>query len=179
MDPFIQSALAGIDRAAGHLPPAVIARPIEGRWSICEILEHLTLAFGVHRATLEKVLASGELRARPPRLSQWLGRILVIEFGYFPRVKSPEATTPRGTVPPERSVAAVREALIALDGTLAQVAAKFGDSVPVSNHPFFAGLTVRQWRKFHWRHAQHHMKQVRAASAGSGAARAGSSTGEG
>ena len=40
----------------------------------------------------------------------------------------------------------------------------FGDSVPVSNHPFFAGLTVRQWRKFHWRHAQHHMKQVRAAN---------------
>ena len=38
--------------------------------------------------------------------------------------------------------------------------ARFGDRTPLLNHPYFAGMSVRQWRKFHWRHTVHHMKQV-------------------
>jgi hypothetical protein len=162
MDRFLESALAEIDRAAGHLPAAIIVRPVEGRWSIAQILEHLTLAFTVNRAALEKALASGELRARPPGPRHRFGRLLVVDIGYFPRRKSPDMTTPRGSVPPERAVAALREALAALDETLTRVAARFGETAPVANHPYFSGMNVRQWRKFHWRHTRHHMKQVRA-----------------
>jgi len=154
-------ALAAIDEAAGALDVAAIARPVSGRWSIAEILEHLTLAFKANAVALEKPLVSGELRARKPDLKQRFFRTLVIRFGYFPRVEAPEVTRPSGTIPPERSLAALRDALTTLDAMLTRVAARFGEDVPVTNHPYFAGLTVRQWRAFHCRHTLHHMQQVR------------------
>ena len=160
MDPYLREALNAIERTAGPLEVATIARRADGQWSISEILEHLTLAFAHHTSTLEKALASGEVRGRPPGFVQWLGRTLVIEFGYFPRAQAPVRTVPLGNIPPERSITSVREALEALDRTLARVSARFGDEALVSNHPFFRGLTVAQWRKFHWRHTVHHMRQI-------------------
>lgn len=161
MDAFLAKAREEIEKTAGHLKPDVIARPRQGRWSIAEILEHLTLSLTLNRATLDKALASGEVRARRPRLAQWLARTLVIDVGYFPRAEAPDRTQPQGSIPPERSLAAIREALLALDGTLGRVSDRFGEGVMVANHPYFAGLTVGQWRKFHWRHTVHHMRQVR------------------
>jgi hypothetical protein len=132
-----------------------------GKWSIAEILEHLTLAFTLNASALEKALASGERRVRRPTFAQRFGRVLVVDLGYFPRVEAPSATRPQGSIPPERSLAAVREGLERLDGTLARVAARFGDRVPVANHPILGAFTVCHWQKFHWRHTAHHMRQVR------------------
>jgi hypothetical protein len=165
MDAFLQSALDTIEESAGRLDARVMARPVAGQWSIAEILEHLTLAFTVNAVGLEKALVSGELRARHPRFKQRLARILVVDVGYFPRVEAPEMTRPHASIPLERTLPAIREALTALDATLTRVARRFGEVAVVSNHPYFAGLTVRQWRKFHWRHTVHHMRQVRARAA--------------
>ncbi|HVL66919.1 MAG TPA: DUF1569 domain-containing protein [Vicinamibacterales bacterium] len=164
MHRYLQAAHDEITRAAGSLPPEVIGRPVHGRWSIGEILEHLTLAFTANAGALEKVLASGELRARRPRLMQRLARVLVVDGGYFPRVQAPEMTRPSGAIAPERGVAAACEGLATLDGVLTRVAARFGERVAVANHPYFAGLSVAQWRKFHWRHTVHHVRQIRGQS---------------
>lgn len=161
MHPRLQTAHDEIRRAAGSLDAGVIARPVPGRWSIALILEHLTLAFRANAAAMEKMLASGEPRARRPRLAQRLGRILVVDLGYFPRVEAPEMTRPAGSIPAAQARTAIEEALAALDAALTRAAARFGEDTPVANHPYFAGLTVRQWRKFHWRHTVHHMRQVR------------------
>jgi hypothetical protein len=166
MDRFLELAREAVERTAGPLSPERIGQPADGRWSIAEILEHLTLAFRANAAAIDKVVASGELRARRPVLKQRLVRVLVIDFGYFPRAEAPERTRPQRSIPPGRSLTAIREALSAIDAALTRAESRFGDSVPVSNHPYFAGLTVRQWRKFHWRHTVHHMKQVRSQSRG-------------
>jgi hypothetical protein len=158
---YLARALDEIERTAGPLDAATIARSVDGRWSACDILEHLTLAFRVNAAAFEKALASGTLKARPPRLPQRLARVLVVDVGYFPRREAPESTRPCGSVTPEGSVAALRDALVALDGVMARLAGRFGTRTLVSNHPFFAGLTIRQWSKFHWRHTVHHMRQIR------------------
>lgn len=168
MNSYLQSARSAIDEAAGALSVGVLARKVDGRWSIAEILEHLTLAFTANAASLEKPLASGELRVRTPVLKQHLGRFVVVHLGYFPRVEAPSMTRPSGTIPVERALPAIREALDSLDATLARVGKKFGENVQVSNHPYFNGMTVRQWQKFHWRHTVHHMKQVRVRSLGGG-----------
>ena len=161
MNPYLQSARDLIDETVGRLSVETLQRKVDGRWSIGEILEHLTLVFTGSAATLEKALASGELRARRPTVKQTLGRILVVDLGYFPRVEAPSTSRPTGTIPADQALAAIRASLESLDGTLARVADKFGVSVPVSNHPYFAGLSVQQWQKFHWRHTGHHMKQAR------------------
>ena len=132
-----------------------------GRWSIAEILEHLTLAFTASADALEKVLAHDQLRVRRPSLKQVAGRIVVLNLGYFPKVKAPSMTIPSGTIAPAESLAAIRAGLIRVDDVLSRVAAKFGERVPVLNHPFFAGLSVDQWRTLHSRHTLHHMRQIR------------------
>jgi hypothetical protein len=161
MDRYLRAALDAVDRTVGGLDPDVIARPMPGRWSIAEILEHLTLAFTVNAAALEKALASGQLRARKPSLTARLARIIVSDVAYFPRAEAPAGTRPSGSIPAEHSIAAIRDAMTGLDGTLARVTARFGDDVPVANHPYFSGLTAPQWRKFHMRHTEHHMRQIR------------------
>lgn len=147
--------------ATRDLPPEVVGRAAAGgRWSIAQILEHLTLAFRGHADAVARALASGEVRASPPALKQRLGRLLVVDLGYFPRVEAPERTKPTGTVPVERAASSAIESLAALDSALARAAAAFGETRLVSNHPYFGGMSVRQWRKFHWRHTTHHVKQI-------------------
>ena len=161
MHRYLEEAREVIEVAVAGLTPDAIAREVQGCWSIAEILEHLTLAFSANAAGLEKPLASGELRGRKPRVTAALVRILVVDLGYFPRATAPEMTRPTGSIPPDRSVTAILEALARVDAALTRVSERFGDNVRVLNHPYFSGLTVPQWRKFHWRHTCHHMKQVR------------------
>src|SRR5918994_570303 len=126
MDNYLGRARDEIDRAVEGLGAEAIRRARGDAWSIGQILEHLTLAFTVNARSLERALASGELRARPPVLKQRLARIMVVELGYFPRVKAPEATVPTGSVAPERAVSAIRQAIDALDATLTRVSTQFG-----------------------------------------------------
>lgn len=161
MHTYLQAAHDAIAQETEGLSTEAIVRPIDGRWCIAEILEHLTLAFTRNADAMHKALASGELRARTPRLREHVIRILVVDIGYFPRAEAPRTTRPTRSIPPERSVAAVLETLRSLDTALARAAQRFGDDRLVANHPYFSGLTVPQWRKFHWRHTLHHMRQVR------------------
>jgi hypothetical protein len=164
MDSYLKAARTEIDGALRGLRLDQLARAASepGRWTIAQILEHLMLAFMGNTKALEKALASGEVRGRPAMLKQRMGRLLVVDLGYFPRARAPEMTMPSGSVPPEQIVDAVRSALDTLDGTLDRVAERFGADALVANHPYFGGMTVAQWRKFHWRHAVHHARQIRA-----------------
>jgi len=63
-------------------------------------------------------------------------------------------------IAPDRVREALRESIVALDGALARGAARFGERTPLFDHPYVAGLTADQWRRFHWRHAVHHAKQI-------------------
>ncbi len=157
----LRLAREAIEAAAADLGVDVLRRASAGRWSIAQILEHLTLAYTATAAGIDKALQSGELRVKAPVLTQTLGRVLVLDLGYFPKVPAPEMTVPCGSIPEERSVTGSREGLTLLDATLTRAAERFGEDVPVCNHPYFGGLSVRQWRKLHWRHTIHHMKQVK------------------
>lgn len=161
MHHHLQLALDEFEQATAGLDEARLARPVPGKWSGAEILDHLRLAFTVSAHALEKAADTGLKRAHRPRFYQWLARTTVIDLGYFPKAKSPEITSPGSTARPEPIVDATREALVAVDAALARAAARFGEDSPILDHPYFAGLSVRQWRKFHWRHLVHHMKQVR------------------
>lgn len=159
--PYLAAALDAVEKTAGTLPAGALGQPVPGCWSGADILEHLTLAFTANAAAFDRAVESGTVKVRTPGFKQRVGRFAVIGLGYFPRVESPEATRPRGTIPPERSVAAFRDALVALDASMARFVERFGEDTPAANHPYFAALTIRQWRKFHWRHTVHHMRQVK------------------
>jgi len=166
MDSRLLAALEAIDSTAGPLTPEVIGRARDGRWSIGEILEHLTLAFTANAEALEKTVASGQPRVRRPSWKQTLGRILVLNVGYFPKVQAPEMTVPTGAIEPAESLVAIRAGLRRVDAALSRAAVSFGENVAVVNHPYLAGLSVAHWRTLHWRHTLHHMRQVRSIADG-------------
>ncbi len=58
------------------------------------------------------------------------------------------------------ALAYARETLQALDAAAVRCEAQFGPRVPVANHPILGGFTVRQWRRFHWSHTRHHVRQI-------------------
>lgn len=91
-----------------------------------------------------------------------------MDVGYFPRGSAPEMTRPRGSIPAAQSLDAIRDALARLDAALTRAEVRFGRGALVANHPYFAGLTAAQWRKFHWRHTVHHMRQVQRRVSGRG-----------
>jgi len=161
MNRVLERASREIESATRHLTVAELERSVDGAWSPALILEHLTLAFRLNVSALDKALAAGETKARRPTLGQWAARVLVLDIGYFPRAQAPEGVVPSGSIPAERVRAAIAEALVALDAALDRAAARFGERTPLLRHAFFAAMTVRQWRTFHWRHARHHMRQVR------------------
>jgi hypothetical protein len=161
MDNHLKRAQDEIVAASGHLTVEQLTRSTGWEWSPALILEHLTLTFRLNVSALEKALAAGATKARRPGLRQWLGRVLVLDIGYFPPARAPEAVVPSGSIPPEEVRAAIAKALTVLDATLDRAAERFGANTPLLRHAFFAAMTVPQWRKFHWRHTCHHMRQVR------------------
>jgi hypothetical protein len=161
MDPFLRRADEDIRASAGHLPIEVLARASEAGWSGLEILEHLTLAFRANAAAMRKAVESGSARGRQPSTAQALGRFLVINLGYFPRVKAPAATMPTRAITPEQGLQAILDAITTLDQAITLAQERFGTRALVANHPYFGGLTTPQWAKFHWRHTAHHMTQLR------------------
>ena len=160
MDPQLERALQAIGAATRGMTGERLAAHPEGKWSAAGILEHLSIAFGSTARSLEKALASGELKVSPPTLYQRGAALLVAGIGYFPPGrKAPEFTRPKG-MEGETALRTIRENLVAMDSAITRCEERFGRSRKIANHPVLGPLNVPQWRKFHLVHTRHHMKQI-------------------
>ncbi len=132
----------------------------EGKWCVAEVLEHLYLT---HRGTtkgLERCLAQGKPQARRRNLQDRIRTAVVVGLGYMPTGrKAPELSAPRGMAA-EDIVNAIGPQLKAMEDALSNCEAKFGSRARILDHPVLGPLTARQWRKFHWVHGKHHVKQI-------------------
>jgi hypothetical protein len=90
-----------------------------------------------------------------------VGVWLVVELGHMPRgLQAPARVKPTG----QPSVTAVADALAQLDHmdeTLSRCEMRFGRRALLADHPILGPLSLRQWRRFHWVHTRHHMRQLR------------------
>jgi len=162
MCPELERTLQEIDSATTGMTDEQLAWHPEAKWSTGDILEHLSLAFAGTTAGLQKALEKDSPRKREPTLRERLRVLLVVEFAHMPRgPESPEVARPRG-IPPRVAFNAIRENLVAMDLPLAACEKQFGPSTKLMAHPILGPMTARQWRKLHWVHTRHHMRQVRA-----------------
>ncbi len=161
MHPDLAAARESLDDVLRGVSFEHLARPVAGKWSPAEVLEHLRLAYAHGAAGADRCIDEGRTRARPRTIGQRLAGLLVVGLGVFPRAKAPEVATPAG--PPAPTVAAdTLAALERLDEALARAATRFGERTPLMNHPYFGTLDVRAWRRFHLVHTRHHAAQIRA-----------------
>ena len=135
-------------------------RPAEGKWSVAEILEHLSLTYSGTVKNLARTLDAGKTLGGVPTLKQRFRTMLVTDFGYIPSGrKSPEAAKPRG-MPSEQILESFKSRIVEMDEVIQACENKFGKRSLVSDHPILGPFTVEQWRKFHWVHGRHHIKQI-------------------
>jgi len=162
LHPYLQQTQDAIDAAAAGLhPDRLTTHPGEGKWSAAEILEHLARAFKETVPGLEKCLERGATIAKPATLYQRMAALLVVQLQYLPSGrKAPQMTVPHG-MDPDEIMATIHQSLASMDELFARCEQRFGD-VKLMNHPVLGPLTAAEWRKFHWVHTRHHMKQVSA-----------------
>jgi hypothetical protein len=57
-------------------------------------------------------------------------------------------------------VAEIGPLIAAMDQLITQCEARLGPQTKVLDHPVLGPLTAQQWRKFHWVHGRHHVKNI-------------------
>ena len=165
MDFYLQQAREAIDAATQGMSPAQMAWHPEGKWCAAEVLEHLSLAFTSTSGLLKKCLAERKASTARPSLKQRMITLVVLDIGYFPTGRqAPEWTRPKGGAP-EAALPAIREHLAQMDTDITECEKRFGGGI-LAVHPIIGPLTPQQWRKFHWTHTRHHMKQIAGLRAG-------------
>ena len=160
MDTYLQRLQEAIASATNGMTAIDLTRHAEGKWSASEVLEHLYLSYHGTVRGLERCLREGRPLASAITASQWIAALAVTGFGYLPKGrKAPERTVPRG-MPAEQVIPVVDKEIRDMDDALAKCEGKFGKNSRLLDHPVLGPLTAKQWRKFHWLHGRHHVRQI-------------------
>jgi hypothetical protein len=161
MDFYLRRLQNAIASVTDGMTKELLLRHPEGKWCTAEILEHLYLTYTGTIKGFERSLEAGQALARSPRWNDRFRSFVVVGLGYLPEGRTaPKNTTPRG-LPPEQVLAEVSQKIAAMDAVIARAEEKYGKQTRLLDHPSLGPLRGQQWRKFHWVHGQHHVKQIR------------------
>ena len=133
----------------------------EGKWNAAEVLEHLYLTYTGTIKGCERCLEAGMPQAREVSFKNRLEQFVVITCSHMPDGRqAPERTRPTGAA--GKHVGHEIAARIGeMENVLQRCESRFGGNTRFMNHPVLGPLSVAQWRKFHWVHGWHHVKQIR------------------
>lgn len=160
MNSHLERCLAIVLEATKGCGDEARVRRDPNRWSVVEIVEHLTRAYSGTAKGFERCVEKGVSLSTGVTLKQRLQQIGLIEFGYFPEGReAPKHIVPSGELDLGAAIEAVRRDLARLDVSAASARAKVGTG-KMLDHPILGALTVDQWLKFHVVHTRHHAKQI-------------------
>jgi Protein of unknown function (DUF1569) len=162
MDTWLARARQEIDEATAGMAAEAWRRAPEGKWTAAQILEHLSLTFGGTAKMLEKRLAA----EKPDTMRSRTVKEFVMQVALFLRQEIPEGrTAPEGVRPQgiegEEALRRIREYLGTMEQRIDEAEKRWGTSAKIAVHPILGPLTADRWRKFHFIHTRHHMRQVR------------------
>jgi Protein of unknown function (DUF1569) len=161
MDAYLQRLQEGIESATQGMSGEDLLRHPEGKWCAAEILEHLYLTYTGTTKAFERCLQAGQPQVHARILRDRLRTIVVVGLGHMPNGRqSPKHALPRGMTP-EQVTREIGPRISDMDAAIAQCESRFGKQNRLLDHPILGPLTGRQWRKFHWVHGHHHLKQIR------------------
>jgi len=137
-----------------------VDRARRGKWSVAQVVEHLDLTYTRNAAALARRITKGDAARHRRTVRQAVARFIVVQVGYFPTGrKSPDGVVPQGRALAD--VAPMLESHLAeLDARLNEAERAFGATRAVLDHPIIGPFSVNDWRRFHWVHTHHHLKQL-------------------
>jgi hypothetical protein len=158
----IAHSLQSLDATQTQLrPPAHSAK-----WSIQQIVEHLLLTYSSTETAINARLAKRTPTGASPTLAHRISQFAVIRCGYLPTgQEAPPMVTPQPNTPPrsgEDLAQSAAEHLARLDLLFTEAETLFGPASQCATHAILGPLNIRQWRKFHLVHGEHHLKQIAA-----------------
>jgi hypothetical protein len=161
MNPWLDRLREEIEESTRGLSDSEWKLAPKGRWSSAEILEHLGRTYGTTAKMLELSMNGGNgPQDRTAKVPELLLKILIVDLGIFPSgAKSPALVTPKGDAGP----VALKRALSNLDRmdiAITEADKRWGDGNPIAMHPLLGPLSAGQWRKFHYLHGHHHVRQI-------------------
>jgi len=160
MDFYLQRLQEALTTATRGMTIEDLTRHPEGKWNTAEVLEHLYLTYTGTVKGFERCLKAGKPMATSPTLKQRLATTLVVRLGYMPGGrKSPNNTRPQGVLA-EKVMTDIGPRIVAMDDLIGRCEERYGRRTKLLDHPILGPLTGRQWRKFHWVHGRHHVKQI-------------------
>lgn len=161
MHHYLEQCARALKEALAGVPAAEADRSRGDKWSVAQVVEHLDLTYTKNAAGLVRRLEKGLAPRRPRTRWQIVARFVVVTLGHFPTGRrAPETVMPTGRLFADVTPGLERH-LIELDETLSAAERAFGAGVPVLDHPVIGPFSVSDWRRFHWVHTRHHMRQVR------------------
>jgi hypothetical protein len=161
MDSYLERLWQELDHATGKASVSEMTQARAGKWTPAQILEHLFLTYKGTNAGLTKCVEQGAPLANRGTIRDRFAAMLVVNGGYIPEGrKAPDRAMPRGM-----SLEEIRPAMVAelqkMSSSLDDCERRFGVRTKILDHPFLGPLTANQWRKFHWVHGRHHLRQIR------------------
>ena len=167
MDSYLKRLQEAITAVTRGMTPGELTRRPPGKWSVAEVLEHLYLSYTGTTRGFARCLEAGKPLASVPTLKQRFTIAAVTGAGYFPTGrKAPKQAVPKGTAA-EIVLADIGPQITAMDEVIACCEARHGKRTRLLDHPILGPLTAKQWRKLHWLHGRHHIKQIQRVRAGS------------
>jgi hypothetical protein len=161
MNPLIERLSNQISQCTEGQSAQNLAWHPEGKWSIAEILEHLSLTYTGTKLVFDRCLQAGKTSATEATFKGRVGTFLVTRLGYLPNGRqAPAPTRPKGrssdTVP-----SGIRQDLAGMDDAIQRCEQRFGSDLKLVNHPILGPLSAGEWRRFHYVHGRHHLRQIR------------------
>jgi hypothetical protein len=160
MNSYLERLRQELEQATVGADAVRLAEAPAGKWSAAQILEHLLHTYKGTNAGLNRCLEQGAPSASRTTMKDRFATLLVVGFGYLPEGrKAPDRTMPRGMLPEEIQPAVTSE-LKRMSAQMDACELKFGSRTKLLDHPFIGPLNADQWRKFHWVHGRHHIRQM-------------------
>ena len=160
MNPHLDRCLVIVLDATKGAGDECRVRRDPNRWSVVEIVEHLTRAYSGTAKGFERCLEKGAPLASSTSFKQRVQQFALIRLGFFPEGRqSPKHILPTGELDLNAVIDAVRRDLVRLDESARRAREKLGGG-KMLDHPILGALTVDQWLKFHEVHTLHHSKQI-------------------
>jgi hypothetical protein len=166
VDPHLETLQRALLSAAEDSSAGRMHQPAAGKWSVVEILEHLSLTYTGTTKGMSRVLEAGKPLGTVATWKQRSRKFVVLGLGYLPSGReAPSMTRPKG-LPPEKVLAEIGSKIAEMDNIIRACERKFGSRVKVLDHPILGPLTAAQWRRFHCIHGKHHLTQIQRLKSG-------------
>ena len=160
MDSYLEQLHKAITAATEDMSAEELERHPPGKWSTAEVLEHLCLTYAGTVKGMGRCLEADKALASVPTWKQRMRIVAVTRLGYLPSGReAPKGARPRGMVPHQLR-AEIASRIADMDRVISECETRLGKRTKVVDHPILGPLTAGEWRRFHWVHGRHHVKQI-------------------